>query len=92
MDIPVIYIIEINVPDNCNFYLFFALKYEGINLLFFKLLFDQMSDEEVITIIQTEPSGQNSRKIWFRFYSSFPGWEWPDSSLPYPSYTVNKGF
>lgn len=53
--------------DSLYHHLVFALKYEGINLLFFKLLFDQILDEEVITLIQTEPSGQYSRKIWFLF-------------------------
>ena len=47
--------------------LIFALKYEGINLLFFKKLFQTISKEEITNIIQGEPTGQYSRKIWFLY-------------------------
>ncbi len=47
--------------------LVFALKYEGINLLVFKKLFENLSTEEVIDLLQIEPTGQYSRKIWFLF-------------------------
>lgn len=55
-------------PEN-NLYkqLVFALKYEGVNLLFYKCLFSKLSEDEVIPLIQTEPTGQYSRKIWFLF-------------------------
>ncbi|SMD43126.1 Uncharacterized conserved protein [Aquiflexum balticum DSM 16537] len=53
-------------PDDTLYkHLVFALKYEGINLLFFKKLFDNLSESEVIEIIQLEPLGQYSRRIWF---------------------------
>ncbi|MCI9845273.1 Fic family protein [Flavobacterium pectinovorum] len=48
-------------------HLVFALKYEGINLLFFKKLFEKISKEEITSIIQSEPTGQYSRKIWFLY-------------------------
>ena len=50
--------------DNLYKQLVFALKYEGLNLLFFKKLFQQLSKEEVTTLVQIEPTGQYSRKIW----------------------------
>ncbi|WP_373523147.1 Fic family protein [Aquiflexum sp.] len=53
--------------DTLNKHLVFALKYEGINLLFFRKLFDNLSESEVIEIIQFEPLGQYSRRIWFLF-------------------------
>ncbi|MBW6490088.1 MAG: Fic family protein [Lentimicrobium sp.] len=45
----------------------FALKYEGINLLFFKKLFEKLSVPEVLTLVSEEPTGQSSRKIWFLY-------------------------
>jgi hypothetical protein len=55
-------------PENTVFkHLVFALKYEGINLLFFKKLFEKISKTEIEKIIQKEPSGQYVRKIWFLY-------------------------
>lgn len=53
--------------DNLYKQLVFALKYEGINLLFFKKLFEQLSKEDITTLVQIEPTGQYSRKIWFLY-------------------------
>ena len=53
--------------DSLYKHLVFALKYEGINLLFFKKLFQQLSENEVLLILQQEPTGQYSRKIWFLY-------------------------
>ena len=47
--------------------LVFALKYEGINLLFFKTVFQKISEEEVMKVLQVEPTGQYTRKIWFLY-------------------------
>jgi len=47
--------------------LVFALKYEGINLLVIKKLFDKLSENEVIELIQQEPIGIYSRKIWYLY-------------------------
>ncbi|CAM4071176.1 Fic family protein [Flavobacterium weaverense] len=47
--------------------LVFALKYEGINLLFFKKLFEKLSKEAITSLVQLEPLGQYSRKIWFLY-------------------------
>ena len=65
-------------------HLVFALKYEGINLLFFKRLFEKISENEVVGLIQTEYSGQYARKIWFLF-------EWlMGKQLPIPDLTIKN--
>ena len=45
----------------------FALKYEGINLLFFKKLFEKLPLQKVLTLVSEEPTGQNTRKIWYLY-------------------------
>ena len=63
--------------------LVFALKYEGINLLFFKKLFDTLTEQEITALVQIEPQGQYSRKIWFLY-------EWlSGKALPIPD--LDKG-
>ena len=47
--------------------LVFAIKYEGINLLIIKKLFEVLQEEEILEILQQEPLGQYSRKIWFLY-------------------------
>lgn len=47
--------------------LVFALKYEGVNLLFFKKLFEKTPEDAIATVVQIEPQGQYSRKIWFLY-------------------------
>ena len=47
--------------------LIFALRYEGINLLFFKKLFEKLTEKEIEQLVQIEPLGQYSRKIWFLY-------------------------
>jgi len=47
--------------------LVFALKYEGINLLVLKKLFEILADDEIIELVQIEPLGQYSRRIWFLY-------------------------
>ncbi|HLO60821.1 MAG TPA: Fic family protein [Bacteroidales bacterium] len=47
--------------------LVFALKYEGVNLLFFKKLFENLPHSEVEEWIINEPLSQYSRKLWFLF-------------------------
>lgn len=55
-------------PDeNLLSQLVFAFKYEGINLLLFKKLFQKVSKEEIVNVIQSEYSGQYNRKIWFLY-------------------------
>lgn len=47
--------------------LVFALKYEGVNLLVLKKLFEKLTETEVVNLLQIEPTGQYSRKIWFLY-------------------------
>lgn len=47
--------------------LIFSIKYEGINLLFFKKLFDKLVKTDIQELVQTEPTGQYCRKIWFLY-------------------------
>jgi fido (protein-threonine AMPylation protein) len=47
--------------------LVFALKYEGVNLLFFKKFFNQLSNNEVVELVLAEPQSQYCRKIWFLY-------------------------
>jgi Fic family protein len=53
--------------DTLTGHLVFALKYEGVNLLFFKKLFEKLDQSEVVKIIMSEYSGQYMRKIWFLY-------------------------
>jgi hypothetical protein len=48
-------------------HLVFALKYEGINLLFFKKLFEQLEPLTIEQWINNEPLSQYSRRIWFLY-------------------------
>lgn len=53
--------------ENVYRHLVFAIKYEGINLLFFKKLFESIDNEQVLQLINKEPTGQYARKIWFLY-------------------------
>ncbi|MFW5774130.1 MAG: hypothetical protein ACOCWD_05540 [Tangfeifania sp.] len=56
-------------PDDTLFkQLVFALKYEGVNLLVFKKLFETLSTHEIIKLIQIEPLSQYSQ--WETFEKS----------------------
>ena len=46
-------------------HLVFALKYEGINLLFFSYLTKHYSTKQLTKLVRIEPTGQYSRRIWF---------------------------
>lgn len=70
--------------DTLYKHLVFALKYEGINLLFFKKLFQKISKKEITNLILLEPTGQYSRKIWFLY-------EWlMEEQLPIPDLTIKN--
>jgi hypothetical protein len=45
----------------------FALKYEGVDLLIFKKLFELLKKTELEAMIQQEMQGQFSRRIWFLY-------------------------
>ena len=65
--------------------LVFALKYEGINLLFFKKLFEKIPRKETVALLQKEPLGQYSRRIWF-LYEWLMGIRLPIEDLKMGSY------
>ena len=46
-------------------HLVFALKYEGVNLLVFTKLREKLSSEELLALVNIQPLGQYSRRIWF---------------------------
>ena len=46
-------------------HLVFALKYEGINLLLFSCLTKHYSESQLTKLVNFEPTGQYSRRIWF---------------------------
>ena len=46
-------------------HLVFALKYEGINLLVFSSIIKHYTENDLIQLVQIEPTGQYSRRIWF---------------------------
>lgn len=46
-------------------HLVFALKYEGINLLLFSCLTKYYSEAKLTNLVNFEPTGKYSRRIWF---------------------------
>jgi Fic family protein len=71
--------------DTLTGHLVFALKYEGVNLLFFKKLFEKIDQSEVVTIIMSEYSGQYMRKIWF-LYEWLMQKKLPIEDLPFKNF------
>lgn len=53
--------------ENLYKQIIFALKYEGVNLLIFKKLFEVLKKTELEEMIQQEIQGQFSRRIWFLY-------------------------
>ena len=57
-----------HMPDDTLYkQLVFALKYEGVNLLVIKKLFEHISENDAFILLQEEPLGQYSRKLWFLY-------------------------
>lgn len=48
-------------------HLVFALRYEGVDLLVLKKLFESIDKRDIEAIVKDQPTGQYSRRIWF-FY------------------------
>ena len=46
-------------------HLVFALKYEGVDLLVFAKLAERLEQIEILELVEFEPSGRYSRRIWF---------------------------
>jgi len=53
--------------DDLISHIFFALKYEGIDLLILKTIFKHIGEAAIKTAILNEPTGQYSRRIWFLY-------------------------
>lgn len=60
--------------------LVFALKYEGVNLLAFKKLFEVLPEAEVTALVNNEILSQYSRRIWF-LYEWLTGKQLPIADL-----------
>jgi Fic family protein len=55
-------------PDESWFgHLKFALKYEGVDLLVLKRVFESIDKAEIEYIVKNEPTGKYSRLIWFYY-------------------------
>ena len=48
-------------------HLTFAFRYEGVDLLILKRIFETVDIKEIEAIVNDQPTGRNSRRIWF-FY------------------------
>lgn len=46
-------------------HLVFSLKYEGVNLLVFSFIAKHYNKEQLTELVNIEPTGQYSRRIWF---------------------------
>ncbi|MFA7360461.1 MAG: Fic family protein [Candidatus Kapaibacterium sp.] len=62
-----VFSISYKPKDTLYGHLVFALKYEGINLLFFKKLYEKINPEAIEELVKAEPFSQYSRKIWFLY-------------------------
>ncbi|HSL88054.1 MAG TPA: Fic family protein [Ignavibacteriaceae bacterium] len=62
-----VYTVKHQPQETLYNHLVFALKYEGINLLFFKKLFHQLDQATIEGWIKKEPLSIYTRKIWFLY-------------------------
>lgn len=53
--------------DNLAGHLVFALKYEGVDLYILKAVFQHVGADMIRKIIESEPTGQYSRRLWFLY-------------------------
>ena len=53
--------------ENLINHIYFALKYEGIDLLILKTIFQQIGEEDIREAILNEPTGQYARRVWFLY-------------------------
>ncbi|MDR3626950.1 MAG: Fic family protein [Ignavibacteriaceae bacterium] len=62
-----VYTVKHQPKETLYNHLVFALKYEGVNLLFFKKLFDKLNPAEIEEWIKKEPLSIYTRKIWYLY-------------------------
>jgi len=55
------------IEDTLYKHLVFALKYEGINLLVLRKIFEALDEEEILALLSVEATGQYTRKLWFLY-------------------------
>lgn len=53
--------------DTLRGHLTFALKYEGLDMYVLNTLFHTIKPNEIVAIVQSEPTGSYSRRIWFLY-------------------------
>ncbi len=53
--------------DDLISHIFFALKYEGLDLLILKTFFQLIGEKNIRKAILNEPTGQYSRRVWFLY-------------------------
>ncbi|MCB2155051.1 Fic family protein [bacterium] len=53
--------------DTVGDHLEFALKYDGVNLGILAAIFDVIDPLDIVTYVQSKPTGQYSRRIWFLY-------------------------
>ena len=53
--------------DTLGDHLEFALKYDGTNLAILASLFEVMATEELLTYVQSRPTGKYARRLWFLY-------------------------
>jgi Fic family protein len=53
--------------DSLSGHLTFALKYEGVDLAVLNALFKTVTSEDILHIVNKEPTGSYSRRIWFLY-------------------------
>ncbi len=53
--------------DDLTSHISFALKYEGIDLLILKTIFQYIGGKTIEEMVTKEPTGQYSRRIWFLY-------------------------
>lgn len=53
--------------DNLYGHLVFAMKYEGINLLLLKKLFEQLPEKKIIDLVNKDEEGRYTLRLWFLY-------------------------
>lgn len=53
--------------ENLISHIYFALKYEGVELLILKTIFQIIGEEVISEAILKEPTGQYARRVWFLY-------------------------
>ena len=63
----------------------FAIKYDGVNLGLLRIIFEKIPVKELVSYIQSKPTGKYTRKIWF-FYEFLTGENLPINDVTTGNY------